>query len=500
MPTLRTSVPLLAGLLLVAACAEPPDEEPPPCEPDCAGRVCGVEPVCGETCGECEGDEVCIADGFTCRPPLPIGAACSEDLDCGANRVCIGQEEGAPGGYCTRSCLEAECPDEGVCRFTSVGEYLCHAMCAPNHGPPACRVSEGYVCTHEGFCPTCVPFCDSGAECGDDGCGGVCGMCNTASLICDDGRCRFGFEPLHSLGDRARWAAGSVEVQGRVWFVGGREGVFNANLFRPSRRSVKTDLYHPGDRTLQAMEDLPVALANPHAVAIGTALYVVGELRTEADREDGNEDPQFPSVDGAFYRYENRTWVHTGNVPEPSMGAGFASIDGKLHYYVGGLSDTVMGDRVHVFDPAEGWSRATERPTSRMGFATAQQGSRVWLAGGWDGTRALRVVESWSPETGWTRWTDLPVAVVGARAGIVDGQLVVFGGYASLRGDEMPVVQSIDLKTRRATYLGTTYNRLQGQAPALTRDGTLLLLGGGQFTATGSTANGPVVRFLPPGR
>ena len=35
--------------------------------------------------------------------------------------------------------------------------------------------------------PTCTPECD-GAECGDDGCGGVCGTCGSDD-VCSDGEC-----------------------------------------------------------------------------------------------------------------------------------------------------------------------------------------------------------------------------------------------------------------------------------------------------------------------
>jgi|GEM_PF-685408 hypothetical protein len=37
-------------------------EEPPECVKDCEGRTCGLDPVCGESCGECDtdGGEICV--------------------------------------------------------------------------------------------------------------------------------------------------------------------------------------------------------------------------------------------------------------------------------------------------------------------------------------------------------------------------------------------------------------------------------------------------------
>ncbi len=40
----------------------------------------------------------------------------------------------------------------------------------------------------------CVPDC-AGRECGDDGCGGVCGSCPAAAPICDDGLCAVSCQP-----------------------------------------------------------------------------------------------------------------------------------------------------------------------------------------------------------------------------------------------------------------------------------------------------------------
>lgn len=34
-----------------------------PCQPDCAGRNCGLDPVCGESCGECPDWHTCVEDG-----------------------------------------------------------------------------------------------------------------------------------------------------------------------------------------------------------------------------------------------------------------------------------------------------------------------------------------------------------------------------------------------------------------------------------------------------
>ena len=40
-----------------------PDMEQEVCQPDCSGRTCGQDPVCGELCGECSGVDICTEGG-----------------------------------------------------------------------------------------------------------------------------------------------------------------------------------------------------------------------------------------------------------------------------------------------------------------------------------------------------------------------------------------------------------------------------------------------------
>ncbi len=128
----------------------------PVCEPDCSGRSCGPDPLCGSSCGSCTGDDSCDAAGQCAAP------ACEPDCSgrsCGADPVC-----GSSCGSCGNGEL---CGDDGQCAL-----------------------------------PTCTPDC-SGLSCGPDPvCGVSCGSCGEGEA-CLNGSCAAlpaGLDPLPERG------------------------------------------------------------------------------------------------------------------------------------------------------------------------------------------------------------------------------------------------------------------------------------------------------------
>lgn len=72
-------------------CADGSDEIGCPCVPNCLGRECGVDPVCGESCGTCgEGSAcgiagICVPDGMKLIPggAFAMGCNVAVDSECG---------------------------------------------------------------------------------------------------------------------------------------------------------------------------------------------------------------------------------------------------------------------------------------------------------------------------------------------------------------------------------------------------------------------------------
>jgi hypothetical protein len=134
------------------------------CDADCSGKVCGDD-GCGGSCGGCFGGTVCDDEGL-CVVPEDCAPEC-DGKSCG--------EDGC-GGYC------GSCPVGWACHGGA-----CLDPCVPNCGsrqcgPDTCGGScgacePGWGCDADGFC---YEGCDAQCldrVCGDDECGGACGTC-----------------------------------------------------------------------------------------------------------------------------------------------------------------------------------------------------------------------------------------------------------------------------------------------------------------------------------
>src|SRR5262245_9049469 len=85
--------------------AEPFMEDLPACTPECTGRTCGADPVCGRSCGLCDSNETCSAAGV-CEPSCIAGCGsreCGVD-DCGTSCGTCGQ--GSSCEQMTGACVE----------------------------------------------------------------------------------------------------------------------------------------------------------------------------------------------------------------------------------------------------------------------------------------------------------------------------------------------------------------------------------------------------------
>ncbi len=190
------------------------------CVPNCTGKACGDD-GCGGFCGFCA-DSVkttCDASGQCvdpCAGPKPLTCltatcgddgcggtcgACATGSECisgqcqkmGSLDSCVGHcGSTAPSGcYCMKGCeasgtccadFGATCTCKPNCTGKACGDDGCGGTCG------VCPSNTPY-CGATGQCTaTCTPKC-SGKTCGDDGCGGACGTCASGSACAYTSQC-----------------------------------------------------------------------------------------------------------------------------------------------------------------------------------------------------------------------------------------------------------------------------------------------------------------------
>jgi len=180
------------------------------CTPSCTGKICGDD-GCGGKCGAgCASGETCSADGKSCGKPIDPTLACTitgvegccdggtvlfcengqaGNIDCAKNAKACGWNPEAkyydcvapPGASDPDGNWPIACgPCEPKCDGKSCGDDGCGGECG------VCK--SGEICGKAFKCEVCTPACD-GKICGPDGCGGACGKgCGAAEACAADGK------------------------------------------------------------------------------------------------------------------------------------------------------------------------------------------------------------------------------------------------------------------------------------------------------------------------
>ncbi len=148
------------------------------CKDGCNGRQCGTN-SCGDSCGECPSNFTCNPTTGQCQcldTSFEISESACNDLTCG-------EEEPECGITCH---CEASSPNNYApsCGELSCGEIdIYGGKCAGCPEGLSCQIARGCLIPPQ----NCEPSCED-RQCGDNGCGGTCGLCGKG-YHCDDYRC-----------------------------------------------------------------------------------------------------------------------------------------------------------------------------------------------------------------------------------------------------------------------------------------------------------------------
>ena len=176
-----------------------PDEFCWNCPSDC-GSCCGnglCEPEYQETCQTCVFDCACGC-GEECQQGTCIYTACDAlecgDDGCGGNCGTCEEHYSCADGKCVYVpwCGDEDCNGNETCNTCPLDCGICcgDGECTPeyNEDCSSCQIDCGCACGEECQDGTCVFTACDGLECGDDGCGGSCGVCE-GDAACTQGVC-----------------------------------------------------------------------------------------------------------------------------------------------------------------------------------------------------------------------------------------------------------------------------------------------------------------------
>jgi N-acetylneuraminic acid mutarotase len=188
---------------------------------------------------------------------------------------------------------------------------------------------------------------------------------------------------------RSRGAAVSFQANGRIYALGGEYNNGDTNM--PILE------YDPIAHTWTQRASLAVGVSNVGAAVIGDAIYLPGGYSSQL----GNARNELQ----VYYPLENRVAVVDSDpLPAPRLGAGVASLDGKL-YVIGGSNDTLAPtSTVYEYDPARPagsrWQQKTSMPTPRLYLGAAALDGEIYAAGGVNaGLDDLDTLEAYDPQT-----------------------------------------------------------------------------------------------------
>ncbi|MBI5508687.1 MAG: hypothetical protein HY903_08030 [Deltaproteobacteria bacterium] len=170
--------------------------QPTGCVPDCSGRTCGPDPICGRSCGVC-------ASGMCSDAGQCDGVTCAKDCSgrrCGPDPVC---------GQSCGTCGSGSCTADGACSNVNAACDL--VTQAPCFGNEKCTLDASNN-------PVCAPLSTTGPRLEGQSCtylasGDTCGRglaCSQASAA-DLPRC-YRICDLNGAGSTCTYAGGSACV------------------------------------------------------------------------------------------------------------------------------------------------------------------------------------------------------------------------------------------------------------------------------------------------
>ncbi|MCB0406304.1 MAG: PD40 domain-containing protein [Bdellovibrionales bacterium] len=236
----------------------------------------------------------------------------------------------------------------------------------------------------------------------------------------------------------ARSSFGSAVVGNRIYIAGGHQG--NEHTYPPESFLAHLEYFDLSTGEWHRVAPRKNPCHGFEIIAHGKYLYAFGGFAYSTDHK-----PAWKSLD-TVERYDTETdeWVEVGKLPRPRSSNIVAVVDDKA-YLIGGWDSTPKsaGDlegrfhrEIDVFDLKTETASTLEYGIPdplRRAFSAEVLGDEILLIGGIGQGAShfdlLDHVTAFNPKTGkWRELAKLPFATFAPAAGILDGELFVFGG------------------------------------------------------------------------
>lgn len=209
----------------------------------------------------------------------------------------------------------------------------------------------------------------------------------------------------------ARAASTAVEVNGKIYVIGGWDGPNVVEEYDPAANVWVTKQAMPTGRS-----QLAAAVVNGKIYAIGGS-GAGGFLNTVEEYD--------PAKD---------TWTSRQSMPTPRSGLAAVTVNGKI-FAIGGASDAyTIQDAVEEYDPAtDVWTIKRAMPTSREGLAAAAVNGAIYCIGGTNGVyfSSFASVEEYDPIANvWTARRPMSVARWALAAATLNDKIYAVGGWS----------------------------------------------------------------------
>lgn len=207
----------------------------------------------------------------------------------------------------------------------------------------------------------------------------------------------------------ARRAPAAVELDGKIYVMGGQNGKYYNVVER----------YDPVSDTWEMKAPMPTDRAWLVAEAVNGKIYAIGGNNPTSGKLGTVEE----------YDPSSNTWTMKSPMPTFRDDAVSAAVNGKI-YVIGGWLDSAL-DVVEEYDPGtDSWTTKAPIPEGRAMAASAALNGKIYVFGGFDsgGDHKQNYEYNTNSDT-WLVRMDMPTARSRTGAGVVNGRIYVVGGY-----------------------------------------------------------------------